>query len=346
MADNSIKSIRVHSCRVIGTFFIAASLLLSALPAAQAEPPVLALPIACELGADCWVVNYFDADPGEGASDYTGSFRTYNGHGGTDFAIPGIDAMTAGVEVLASAAGIVQGLRDGMADINVAQIGREAVGGRECGNGVLINHADGWRTQYCHLRKGSIRVKRGQRVAAGDVLGLVGQSGLAEFPHLHLTVRDPQGQKVDPFTTAGRRQSAAATNLWDRAIIERLAYRPTDIFASGFRDSAPDKALVKLGTIGNVAVTRNSPALLFWVGMFGVHAGDRYEIALSGPDGRVVAKTEKQFAKNQARRFSWVGKRRKTAEWAPGRYLGRVTIFHAGKNGQQRFERTQEIVIR
>lgn len=346
MANRFIETIRDRVCQVSGIVVIAASMLLAAMPVARAEPPVLSLPIACELGTDCWVVNYFDADPGDGASDYTGSFRTYNGHGGTDFAIPDTEAMKAGVEVLASAPGIVQGLRDGMADINVAQIGRDAVGGRECGNGVLIDHADGWRTQYCHLRKGSIRVKRGQRVAAGDVLGLVGQSGLAEFPHVHLTVRNPQGQKVDPFTTAGRRQSAQPATLWDREVIEKLAYRPTDIFATGFRDSVPDKALVKMGSIENVAVTRSSPAVLFWIGIFGVHAGDRYEITLSGPDGRVLAKTEKHFEKNQARRFSWVGKRRTTAAWPPGRYLGRVTIYHTGQNGPQRFEREQEIVIR
>jgi len=312
---------------------------------ANAEPPILSVPIACELGDDCWIVNYFDADPSESASDYTGGSRTYDGHGGTDFAIRDLEAMAAGIKVLAAAPGVVKALRDGMADINVAETGRAAVTKRECGNGVLINHDDGWSTQYCHLRKGSVRVEQGQKVAAGDVLALVGQSGLAEFPHVHLTVRNPQGQKVDPFTARGQRQSDA-TSLWNRSGLAKLAYQPTSIFAVGFRDGVPDSALVKLGAIENTPVSRTSPALLFWVGMFGVRAGDRYRITLSGPDGRTLARTEKKFQKNQARRFAWIGKRREASEWVPGRYLGRITIDRTTDAGPQTIAREQEVVIR
>lgn len=191
----------------------------------------------------------------------------------------------------------------------------------------------------------SVRVKRGQKVVAGDVLGLVGQSGLAEFPHVHLTVRNPQGQKVDPFTTPGQNTSETKA-LWDRAVLAKLAYRPTDIYAVGFRDGVPDQALVKLGTIENTRISRTSPALLFWAGMFGVQAGDRYQITLTAPDGSTLAKTEKQFSKNQARRFAWIGKRRKASKWPPGRYHGRITITHVADNGPRTFIREQEIEIR
>ena len=60
---------------------------------------------------------------------------------------------------------------------------------RNCGNGVVIRHADGWETQYCHLRRGSVQVAEGDRVEAGEPLGLVGMSGEANFPHVHLSVR-------------------------------------------------------------------------------------------------------------------------------------------------------------
>jgi len=43
--------------------------------------------------------------------------------------------------------------------------------------------------------------------------------------------------------------------------------------------------------------------------MFGVQAGDRYEITLSGPDGRMLSRTEMEFTRNQTRRFAWIGKR-------------------------------------
>ena len=70
--------------------------------------------------------------------------------------------------------------------------------GRDCGNGVVIDHDDGWQTQYCHLRRGSVGVTRGQAVARGDRLGVVGMSGRTQFPHLHLSVRR-DGAVIDPF---------------------------------------------------------------------------------------------------------------------------------------------------
>ena len=156
LPNNGIISTAACIGQVAGALFLSAVLLVAVGRSANAEPPILSVPIACELGDDCWIVNYFDADPSESASDYTGGPRTYDGHGGTDFAIRGLEAMAVGIKVLAAAPGVVKALRDGMADINVAETGRAAAANRECGNGVLINHDAGWSTQYCHLRKGSV----------------------------------------------------------------------------------------------------------------------------------------------------------------------------------------------
>ena len=76
--------------------------------------------------------------------------------------------MEAGVDVLAAADGMVKATRDGMADPNVAETGVDAVKDVECGNGVLIEHDDGWSTQYCHMKKGSIRVREGDTVHHRD----------------------------------------------------------------------------------------------------------------------------------------------------------------------------------
>jgi murein DD-endopeptidase MepM/ murein hydrolase activator NlpD len=106
-----------------------------------------------------------------------------------------------GVEVQASAPGRVIGVRDGVDDISVRTIGKAAVVGQECGNGAVIEHGNGWSTQYCHMAKGSLRIKQGDLVDLGQPLGLVGLSGDTEFPHLHFTVRH-QGRIVDPFAHA------------------------------------------------------------------------------------------------------------------------------------------------
>jgi murein DD-endopeptidase MepM/ murein hydrolase activator NlpD len=63
------------------------------------------------------------------------------------------------------------------------------------GNLVKIDHGFGIETLYGHLAKAL--VKEGQRVKRGEVVGLVGSSGLATGPHLHYMVK-LHGQALDP----------------------------------------------------------------------------------------------------------------------------------------------------
>jgi murein DD-endopeptidase MepM/ murein hydrolase activator NlpD len=63
------------------------------------------------------------------------------------------------------------------------------------GNLVRLDHGYGIETLYGHLAKSL--VKEGQRVNRGDVVGLVGSSGLATGPHLHYMVK-ANGQALDP----------------------------------------------------------------------------------------------------------------------------------------------------
>lgn len=63
------------------------------------------------------------------------------------------------------------------------------------GNMVRVDHGYGVETVYGHLAK--VLVKEGQRVDRGDVIALVGSSGLATGPHLHYMVK-VNGQALDP----------------------------------------------------------------------------------------------------------------------------------------------------
>jgi murein DD-endopeptidase MepM/ murein hydrolase activator NlpD len=63
------------------------------------------------------------------------------------------------------------------------------------GNTVTIDHGFGYETYYAHLSK--IKVKVGQKVKRGDVIGLVGSTGTSTAPHLHYEV-SKNGTKVNP----------------------------------------------------------------------------------------------------------------------------------------------------
>ncbi len=58
-----------------------------------------------------------------------------------------------------------------------------------------VDHGFGIETLYGHLAKAL--VKEGQRVKRGEVVGLVGSTGLATGPHLHYMVK-VHGQTFDP----------------------------------------------------------------------------------------------------------------------------------------------------
>jgi hypothetical protein len=53
------------------------------------------------------------------------------------------------------------------------------------GNNVLLDHGNGEYSSLGHMRQGSVRVRTGDRVKQGDVLGEVGNTGASPVPHLH-----------------------------------------------------------------------------------------------------------------------------------------------------------------
>ena len=127
----------------------------------------------------------------------------YAGHDGTDFLLLfGFATMDGSdVRVVAAAEGEVTTAIDGNYDrchaVNGVQVSCD--GNPTVANGVQLRHADGLVSKYWHLKKGSVKVKVGQRVACGELLGYVGSSGESATPHLHFEVRDPSGGLLDPY---------------------------------------------------------------------------------------------------------------------------------------------------
>ncbi len=103
----------------------------------------------------------------------------WRAHKGVDFAAP------IGTKVKATSDGVI------------ASFGRK--GGY--GNVIMINHQGRFTTVYGHLSRFAKGLRRGQRVAQGDVIGYVGMTGLTSGPHLHYEFKI-DGQQRDPLRVA------------------------------------------------------------------------------------------------------------------------------------------------
>ncbi len=112
--------------------------------------------------------------------------KTYRSHHGIDY------AAQAGTPVSSAGAGIVSfaGYKGGYGKI------------------VMIRHANGYSTNYGHLSKFGLRIRAGERVKQGQVVGYVGTTGVSTGPHLHyemlvnnkvvdpLKIKMPEGEKI------------------------------------------------------------------------------------------------------------------------------------------------------
>jgi len=95
------------------------------------------------------------------------------------------DYYCYGKPVTACADGIVENVTDDVDDNIIGDPNLK----ENWGNTVVIRHNDYLYTSVNHLKKGSIVVKKGERVRAGDILGKCGNSGRSPYPHLHFQVQ-------------------------------------------------------------------------------------------------------------------------------------------------------------
>lgn len=274
-----------------------------------------------------------DREPGKDKADYRGGLQTEDKHKGTDFALRDLGVMARGVAVLAAAGGKVLRLRSNMPDVAVDDSNRKNVTGMECGNAVIIEHADGWQTQYCHLKQGSITVKVGDTVSAGAPIAEVGLSGLTEFPHLHFMVRQMLKQQpaldIDPFDGGVFETSQAerrpTTSLWETA----PAYTSSIVMPPLITTAQPDRRAMWRAqeTIdGNEA-----EALVVQARGFHTRAEDTWQFVLYEPGGRERFRRNIEQKNNRQLIQAFAGIKKPAAGFIPGVWSAEVTLIRGGE---------------
>ena len=328
----------------------AAAAILAALTAlvARAEPgaPRLELPTSCILGAQCFVQQWPDMDGGPGVADPFCGHASYDGHDGIDIRLRSLADIGRGVPVTAAAPGTVRGVRDGMADVLVdSEAKRRAVANVECGNGVVIDHGEGWETQYCHMRRGSLSVRAGEHVDAGAKLGEIGASGLAQFPHVHLSVRQGGG-KLDPVSgrTVGGGCVAAAPlsgTLFAPEAAAKLAAGGSDVQLIDWGMSGAPVDYARLVVDGAPPPpTGRSPVTLGWGWFVNLRKGDRIAFRLLAPSGAVFFEGEGEPAEGDKASYSAFAGRRRPPEPGPWRVTAEVL-----RGGQTVLSRTRTLAV-
>lgn len=101
-------------------------------------------------------------------------YKTRRMHWGMDFTAP------VGTEVYSTGDGVVE-------ELEIKSWGY--------GKSIVIDHGYGYKTRYAHLS--AFKVKKGDKVKRGDLIGLIGNSGKSTGPHLHYEV-EHNGQKINP----------------------------------------------------------------------------------------------------------------------------------------------------
>ena len=105
--------------------------------------------------------------------------------------ILGVRRPHNGIDLAAPTGTPVKAASDGVVEF----VGRRGGYGRT----IVLNHGRDYKTLYAHLSGYATGLRQGQRVERGQLIGRVGQSGMATGPHLHYEVH-VNGRPRDPAT--------------------------------------------------------------------------------------------------------------------------------------------------
>jgi hypothetical protein len=118
------------------------------------------------------------------------------------------------------------------------------------GNIVVIDIGQGNYAFYAHMKPGSIKVKAGDKVSKGQIIGEVGNSGNTSSPHLHMHISDspsPLGADGKPYVFDSFKVTAYVPNM--RTAVELLEAGKTVPSEPVTADQNHKQELIREGTI-------------------------------------------------------------------------------------------------
>lgn len=240
------------------------------------ESPEFGATLAGVLGEDFYLVNYVDQGPSGIVTDWACGRKSYDGHRGVDLTLRSFEQMDEGVPVLAPAPGRVIDASDDAYDRN-----KSWDNGGGFANYVVIEHPNGLRTYYGHLRRNSITVEIGDPVLRGDTIALVGSAGTSDHPHLHFQVQDT-ARVLDPYAGG----CSTALSLWTA----QEPYQDAFAFIDGGVTTVPmslDVAKDPPPRADSVSTSRQR--LSVWIHLANVSDGSRTTYRFIAPDGSEAA---------------------------------------------------------
>ncbi|HVT43861.1 MAG TPA: M23 family metallopeptidase [Thermoanaerobaculia bacterium] len=195
-------------------------------------------PVAGRTDADVFIPYYVDLQPGPGVRDWNCGRLAFEGHSGHDPYIRSFAEQDIGVPVFAALDGVVVDVHDAEPDKNVVADSAARA------NVVVIDHSPWHRSIYRHLKQGSATVAKGEWVAAGTEIGMVGSSGASVGPHIHFESR-LEGQFFEPLAGPCREgvsllaNQPATTNGGFRILDVAFSSEPFASFPEAPFDQAP-----------------------------------------------------------------------------------------------------------
>ena len=306
----------------------------------------LIFPLKCSLGENCHIQYYYNHASGSDLQDYSCGSMTIPKVKGTSIRLSDTNELVKGYEIIAAAKGKITSVTSNIPDKILTEEIKKQLQNQTCGNNVIIDHGEGWKTQYCHMMKDSIIVAPGDSVKGGAPLGLMGLSGLTSYPHLEFILTKNK-KFIDPYDYSGNegKCSEKPNSLWKNNSL--LSYPDSTIISSSFTNTLPNLQEVVLAGHHPIVLHHTIKKLTFWLQIIGAKKGDIHSIFIFNHKGDIIAKSPNNVLTNdQQVGITSLVHEVGTGSFTPGLYKGFFVVERV-IDGQKKIirEHNNQIVL-